>query len=317
MKITLVRGDITEQSVDAVVNAAKPSLLGGSGVDGAIHRRGGAAILDECRALRASRFREGLPTGQAVSTTAGELPARWVIHTVGPRHSDDDRSALLASCYRECLRVADEVGAASVAFPAVSAGAYGWPMADAARIAVQAVHSADTNVADVRFVLFSDNAYAAFDDALKAAGPTDEEIAADLAAQPAERWQALFARADALTDADLEVRWGGGHQVEPGVTHMPYPIYSDAVHEVLALLSGLHTVVVFDWMRWVRVNPLPAEGLGAAPVAVAVRITTSIIRGERFSEGTIEQAIDNGMLRAIIDRLRRWFDSERVDSAHG
>ncbi|MET9440527.1 O-acetyl-ADP-ribose deacetylase [Streptomyces sp. NPDC006610] len=161
--ITLVQGDITRQRVDAIVNAANSSLLGGGGVDGAIHRRGGPAILEECRRLRASRYGKGLPTGRAVATTAGELDARWVIHTVGPVYSrEEDRSALLASCYRESLRVADELGARTVAFPAVSAGIYGWPMDDAARIAVETVRAAGTAVEEVRFVLFDERAYAAF-----------------------------------------------------------------------------------------------------------------------------------------------------------
>ncbi|MCW2914575.1 MAG: hypothetical protein JWN52_2643 [Actinomycetia bacterium] len=167
MQITLVEGDITEQRVDAVVNAANSALLGGGGVDGAIHRKGGPAILEGCRALRASHYGRGLPTGQAVATTAGALAARWVIHTVGPVYSrTDDRSEQLASCYRESLRVADELGAASVAFPAVSAGIYGWPMDDAARIAVSTVLETPTEVTDIRFVLFTDDAYAAFERAL-------------------------------------------------------------------------------------------------------------------------------------------------------
>ncbi|MGJ5831334.1 O-acetyl-ADP-ribose deacetylase [Streptomyces ossamyceticus] len=158
--ITLVQGDITQQSVDAIVNAANSSLLGGGGVDGAIHRRGGPAILEDCRRLRASHYGKGLPTGQAVATTAGALDARWVIHTVGPVHSQSlDRSALLASCYRESLRVADELGARTVAFPA---GVYGWPMDDAARIAVETVRSTETAVEEVRFVLFDERAYEAF-----------------------------------------------------------------------------------------------------------------------------------------------------------
>ncbi|MEV5959369.1 O-acetyl-ADP-ribose deacetylase [Streptomyces sp. NPDC051987] len=162
-RITLVQGDITRQSVDAVVNAANSSLLGGGGVDGAIHRRGGPAILAECRALRASHYGKGLPTGQAVATTAGDLDARWVIHTVGPVHSgSEDRSALLASCYRESLRRADELGARTVAFPAISTGVYGWPMDDGARIAVATVREADTAVEEVRFVLFDERAYDAF-----------------------------------------------------------------------------------------------------------------------------------------------------------
>jgi len=161
--LEFVQGDITEQHVDAVVNAANSSLLGGGGVDGAIHRRGGPDILAECRQIRAGRYPDGLPTGQAVATTAGRLPARWVIHTVGPVYARrEDRSALLESCYRESLRVADELGAASVAFPAVSAGIYGWPMDDAARIAVETVRAAGTNVALVRFVLFGEDAYRAF-----------------------------------------------------------------------------------------------------------------------------------------------------------
>ncbi|GAA4762915.1 O-acetyl-ADP-ribose deacetylase [Streptomyces sp. C10-9-1] len=165
--ITLVRGDITEQDADAVVNAANSSLLGGGGVDGAIHRRGGPEILADCRRLRASHYGKGLPTGRAVATTAGRLPARNVIHTVGPVHSaSEDRSGLLASCYRESLRVADELGAATVAFPAVSTGVYGWPMADAARIAVAAVRGTETSVREVRFVLFDEAAYIAFQAAL-------------------------------------------------------------------------------------------------------------------------------------------------------
>ncbi|MBN6051480.1 O-acetyl-ADP-ribose deacetylase [Nonomuraea sp. RK-328] len=171
MRITLVQGDITEQRVDAVVNAANPSLLGGGGVDGAIHRRGGPAILAECRRLRATRYADGLPVGQAVATTAGELPARWVIHTAGPVYSGrEDRSDLLASCYREALRVADELGAVTLALPAVSAGIYGWPVADAARIAVTTVGSTRTGVEEARFVLFSADVHAAFTRALEDAG---------------------------------------------------------------------------------------------------------------------------------------------------
>ncbi|GHA13667.1 O-acetyl-ADP-ribose deacetylase [Streptomyces echinoruber] len=158
-----VRGDITRQRADALVNAANSSLLGGGGVDGALHRRGGPAILEECRRLRATAYPEGLPTGRAVATTAGRLDARWVIHTVGPVHSTtEDRSALLASCYRESLRVADELGARTVAFPAISTGAYGWPVDDAARIAVAAVRAVPTAVEEVRFVLFDDRAYETF-----------------------------------------------------------------------------------------------------------------------------------------------------------
>lgn len=163
--IETVRGDITEQAVDAIVNAANSSLLGGGGVDGAIHRKGGKDILDECRALRASKYGRGLPTGQAVATTAGRLPARWVIHTVGPVWSaTEDRSTLLADCHRNALGVAVELGASTVAFPAISTGVYRWPLESAADIAVSTVKEAlrDSPITLVRFVLFDDNAYRTF-----------------------------------------------------------------------------------------------------------------------------------------------------------
>ncbi|MGW0182876.1 O-acetyl-ADP-ribose deacetylase [Nocardia sp. NPDC003345] len=169
--VTLVVGDITEQQVDAVVNAANSELLGGGGVDGAIHRRGGPAILAECRRLRETDYPRGLPTGSAVATTAGELPARWVVHTVGPVWSArGDRAAqlapLLASCYRESLRVAEGLGARSVAFPAISTGAYRWPLADAARIAVTTVRDHPAEIEEARFVLYDDAAYDVFAAAL-------------------------------------------------------------------------------------------------------------------------------------------------------
>jgi O-acetyl-ADP-ribose deacetylase (regulator of RNase III) len=163
-RLTLVLGDITAQEVDAVVNAANSSLLGGGGVDGAIHAQGGPEILRACEELRRTTLPAGLPAGQAVATTAGRLPARWVIHTVGPVYSPaEDRSALLTSAYRESLRVAEQLGARTVAFPAVSAGAYGWPREDAARIAVEAVRGhRPGSVEEVRFVLFGPAVYDAF-----------------------------------------------------------------------------------------------------------------------------------------------------------
>jgi O-acetyl-ADP-ribose deacetylase (regulator of RNase III) len=163
------RGDITEVRADAVVNAANSSLLGGGGVDGAIHRRGGPEILAACQELRATTLPDGLPAGQAVATTAGRLPARWVIHTVGPVYTtSEDRSEKLASCYRESLRVAEELGAHTVAFPAISTGVYGWPKNDAARIALRAVAAAPSErVRQVLFVLFSEADQLIFRDALR------------------------------------------------------------------------------------------------------------------------------------------------------
>jgi O-acetyl-ADP-ribose deacetylase (regulator of RNase III) len=163
MKITFVQGDITDQDVDAIVNAANHTLLGGGGVDGAIHRRGGPEILAECKKLRQEQYPDGLPTGQAVATTAGRLKAHWVIHTVGPTYAKSkDKSQLLADCFRNSLAVADELRAATVAFPAISTGVYRWPVDDAARIALETVRATDTRVAEVRFVLFDQRAYAAF-----------------------------------------------------------------------------------------------------------------------------------------------------------
>lgn len=160
-----VRGDITTQALDAIVNAASSSLLGGGGVDGAIHAAAGPALLAECRHLRQTSLPDGLPVGQAVATGAGDLPARWVIHTVGPnRHAGQTDPALLASCFRTSLAEAVRVGARSVAFPAVSAGIYGWDGAEVARIAVATVADAPerAELDLVRFVLFSDALLDAF-----------------------------------------------------------------------------------------------------------------------------------------------------------
>ena len=156
--LEIVRGDLTTQDVDAIVNAANTSLLGGSGVDGAIHRAGGPAILAECRLLG------GCETGDAKATTAGELPARYVIHTVGPvwHGGESGEPALLASCHRRSLDVARELGARTVAFPAISCGVYGYPAELAARVAVAAVRENDHDLDLVRFVLFGDRTYDAF-----------------------------------------------------------------------------------------------------------------------------------------------------------
>ena len=158
MQLSVVRGDITTMPVDAVVNAASPRMRGGGGVDGSIHRAGGPAILRDC----VERFPDGLPTGQAGWTTAGDLPARWVIHVVGPnRNAGQTDPELLASCYRNALALADELGARTLASPLVSAGIYGWPLDDAARIAVRTLTSTPTSVAEVTMVAFNDAGYEA------------------------------------------------------------------------------------------------------------------------------------------------------------
>jgi O-acetyl-ADP-ribose deacetylase (regulator of RNase III) len=164
-RIRIVRGDITTQDVDAIVNAANSGLMGGGGVDGAILRAGGPRQLAARRALR-DRL-GSLPTGQAAASEAGDMTPRWVIHVVGPVFAKrEDRSSLLASCYREALRVADELEVRTVAFPAVSAGIYGWPMGSAADIAVSTVTRTESRVEEARFVLFSDEAFGEFERAL-------------------------------------------------------------------------------------------------------------------------------------------------------
>jgi O-acetyl-ADP-ribose deacetylase (regulator of RNase III) len=156
VNITVVEGDITQQDVDAVVNAANSAMRGGGGVDGAIHRAGGRDILEQC----INRFPDGLATGDAGWTTAGELRARWVIHVVGPnRHAGQTDRSLLTSCYSRALEVADELGAHMVAFPLVSAGVYGWPKDDAIACALEVFRSARTQVAEARLVAYDHATY--------------------------------------------------------------------------------------------------------------------------------------------------------------
>lgn len=168
MDVLAVQGDITTARVDAVVNAANSSLLGGGGVDGAIHAAAGPRLLEACRELRRTRLPDGLAVGDAVATPGFDLPARWVIHTVGPnRHAGETDPSLLTSCFARSLEVAAEVGARTVAFPAVSAGVYGWAPDDVAHIAVRTVRAwADVHAGTVdvvRFVLFSEPVLEAFE----------------------------------------------------------------------------------------------------------------------------------------------------------
>ncbi|MBL7262298.1 O-acetyl-ADP-ribose deacetylase [Paractinoplanes lichenicola] len=171
MRIELVTGDITAEHVDVIVNAANSSLLGGGGVDGAIHRKGGPAILEECRALRAGHYGRGLAVGQAVATTAGRLPATWVVHTVGPVFSADEaRSPLLRACYTNSLTVAAGLGARSVAYPLISSGIYRWPKDDAVAQALAGLHAEPTTVESVRLVLFDKPTRLAAERVLQASG---------------------------------------------------------------------------------------------------------------------------------------------------
>src|SRR5215475_6776851 len=159
-KVLVKVGDLTKENVDAVVNAANGTLLGGGGVDGAIHRAGGPEILKECKLIRATQYPEGLPTGQAVITTAGKMTARHVIHTVGPVYGRGGRAKadLLADCYRNSLNLAVAKGLKSVAFPAISTGVYGYPQDEAARVsslAIAQVLASDSSLQEVRLVFFA------------------------------------------------------------------------------------------------------------------------------------------------------------------
>lgn len=169
-RIDAVLGDLTVEPADALVNAANSTLLGGGGVDGALHAAAGPSLLEACRRVRKTQWRDGLPVGEAVATPAGLLPARWVIHTVGPnRNRGQDDESLLAACYTRSLDIAVELGAQTVAFPAIGAGAYGWDATTAARVAVLATAAHPrTGIERVRFVLFNHTLHAAFVDALEA-----------------------------------------------------------------------------------------------------------------------------------------------------
>ena len=176
MLVEVVQGDITAHDVDAIVNAANSSLLGGGGVDGAIHAAAGPALVEACRDLRSTALPNGLPAGQAVATTAGDLRAHHVIHTVGPKHWEhpDGGAALLAQCHLSSLDVADALGVRTIAVPAISCGVYGWSPGDAAPIAIGAVLDfaaahPDTSITEVRFVMFNDEAFDAFETARRSA----------------------------------------------------------------------------------------------------------------------------------------------------
>lgn len=171
--ILVLQGDITDQETDAIVNAANSSLMGGGGVDGAIHRRGGPVILNECRIIRRDKWPGGLPPGEAVSTGAAKLSARHVIHTVGPvwRGGTANEEAVLRNCYSNSLVLADSMGLASISFPSISTGAYGYPTGKACGIAVKAVvdhiHGQDSGISEVRFVLFSSADFRFYHETLK------------------------------------------------------------------------------------------------------------------------------------------------------
>jgi O-acetyl-ADP-ribose deacetylase (regulator of RNase III) len=171
--LRIIQGDLTEQEVDAIVNAANPSLMGGGGVDGAIHKKGGSKILEECKKIRATLYPNGLPTGKAVITSGGNLKAKYVIHTVGPiwRGGDEGEPELLAEAYKNSLKLAVEKGLKSIAFPSISTGAYGYPIEKASRVALKAIkellEKEKQTLKEVRVVLFREHDLKVYEEAIK------------------------------------------------------------------------------------------------------------------------------------------------------
>jgi O-acetyl-ADP-ribose deacetylase (regulator of RNase III) len=249
--ITAVLGDLTAQDVDAIVNAANNAMRGGGGVDGVIHRRGGPAILRDCVA----RFPDGLATGDAGWTTAGDLAARWVIHTVGPNYRAGQRDrALLESCYRRALEVADELGARSIAFPLISAGVYGWPRADAIAAAVETLAATATRVEQVRLVALDDAVHKQIRAALwlRCPPPVGPDTVGALFDRPPIQFGL---RGDAYLWREL--RAGFADTPLPGHWHTLRTQLTDAIEQVLGQpLEGTVYVPAFD----------PGHGMSAGAV---------------------------------------------------
>ncbi len=171
--LRIIQGDLTEQEVDAIVNAANPSLMGGGGVDGAIHRKGGPKILEECKKIRATLYPNGLPTGKAVITSGGNLKAKYVIHTVGPiwRGGNEGEPELLAEAYKNSLKLAVEKGLKTIAFPSISTGAYGYPIEKASKVALKAIkdflEKESSHLKEVRIVLFKEEDLKVYEETVK------------------------------------------------------------------------------------------------------------------------------------------------------
>lgn len=293
-EITVVCEDITLQRVDAVVNAASNAMRGGGGVDGAIHRAGGPAILTDC----IERFPRGLATGDAGWTTAGDLPARWVIHTVGPNFSvgERDRSQLVA-CYRRAIDVADEVGAATVAFPLISAGVFAWPLDDAIEAAVVTLSTTRTNMREARIAVVSDQTAAKVQDRIEywASRSPDQIVCNGL-----EVLQSGYA-----------VDWPPS-RTDPTTGAMPtHPEYDTRVYE--ALVAAHRSLAGPDSDYLENMRALRSEPIGKAPVenlpiehatlAELSTMLTAVFRGERFSDGTIASCINNGDLARMFERV--------------
>ncbi|MFI0351151.1 macro domain-containing protein [Actinomadura sp. 9N407] len=306
--IEVVLGDITSERTDAIVTAANESLMGGGGVDGAIHRAAGPRLAAAGAAIAPC------DPGDAKATPAFDLdpPVRHVIHTVGPVWEGGDRGEveLLASCYRRCLEVADEIGARSVALPAIATGVYGFPAEEAARIAVATIASTPTSVQRIRLIAFDRTAHdlLAAEVARHPAADDDAVLLAALNTAP-DAWERLLAVADdfaALPQAEGDVRWEPAEKRPDGAIVVGYPVYGERVRRACDALSGVGAVTPkYHWMQHQQPEP-PPDGVLPTP-ADAIRLATATVRGERFCDGTIGTALERGTLQAALASLAAWY----------
>lgn len=315
--IAIVEGDITRVPADAIVNAANDALAHGGGVDGAIRRAAGPEISGELR----RRYPGGTPTGSAVWTDAHALPARWVIHAVGPvwGFGGQDKLDLLASAYRNVLAVADELGARTVSSPAISAGVFGVPAETAADVALRTVSDhlvGDTGIERVTFVL-RPGAIEHFGRRLASLiphkappAPTRGGGSAGVTSPMARAsLEVLAGWADAFARGVSAGEWRGGERDAAGVITMPWFELSTEMQRFVADITGAGLVRPLDWMAWADTSD--AQRLITDPEAIAdatdedlVYLLTTIIRGERFADGQIEGALQRGTLRAVAERAR-------------
>jgi O-acetyl-ADP-ribose deacetylase len=294
--VEVVLGDITLEQADALVTAANESLMGGGGVDGAIHRAAGPRLAEAGAAIGPCA------PGDAMATAAFDLdpPVRHVIHTVGPvwEGGGHGEAEVLASCYRRCLQVADELGARSIAVPAIATGVYGFPAEEAARIAVATITSTSTAVERVRLVAFDDATHDLLADSL---------LLARLDAS-ADAWPRLVALAGEFTarpHAEDDCRWTPAREAPDGVITMGYPVYGERVRLACRLLADVGAVTpAYPWMDR---PPLVVPDDGVLSPADAVRLATATVRGERFSDGTIGHAVGHGALQAVLASLAAWY----------
>lgn len=295
--VELLQTDLSSLRADAIVNAANEALAGGGGVDGALHRAAGPALSEACRALPFVRPGVRCPTGEVRSTRAGHLPADWVIHAVGPiwDEQEPERSAqLLGTTYRAALTEALRLGCRSVALPSLSTGAYRFPVPRASQVAMQTL--VDVLVAHpgqlerVVFALFAEADRRWFERRFREIAGVPDFLGPvrRLSVQERARLSDLLGTVEQLEDPVVD----GG---------LMYVVYAPPMRDLLQALSPL--VVPFPWMEWEERRRLQPADLAGRPVEDAMRMLTSLVRAERFSVGTLAQALERGLLQAVVRRI--------------